>query len=252
MESAIRVYSNAEYSVRTTEDEDGTVWFVAKDIAQALEYSEESNPTRLLGNVPEIWKGVKRIHTPGGAQNMLCLTEQGVYFFLGRSGKPKALPYQIWIAGEVVPSIHATGSYSVNGGMYDKRCLPDDIAAIRLVLEPAGIKGNQLTLALDKAFKKFTGYSALSLTDTQLVAPVQEQLITPTDIGKYFGVSARKINQVLIDNSYQRKIGRGYEPLEAGEPYAVMLDVNKWHDIGTPTSQLKWRSSIIDELSQYF
>ena len=76
--SAVEVFSNGEYRVRTSTDADGTVWFVAKDIAEGLEYSEDSNPARLFANVPDIWRGVKRIHTLGGEQNMTCLTEQGV------------------------------------------------------------------------------------------------------------------------------------------------------------------------------
>ncbi|NCB20227.1 MAG: hypothetical protein EOM61_11480, partial [Bacteroidia bacterium] len=42
------------------------LWFVAKDIAAVLEYSESSNPARLFQSVPEEWKGVKPIHTPYG------------------------------------------------------------------------------------------------------------------------------------------------------------------------------------------
>ena len=88
----IQLYSNEKFSVRTTRDENGQVWFVGKDIAEALEYAETSNPARLFASVPECWKGVKRIHTvERGEQEMICLTEQGVYFFLGRSDKPKAL-----------------------------------------------------------------------------------------------------------------------------------------------------------------
>ena len=72
----------------------------------------------MFANVPTIWAARKPIavRSENGVvqeRDMLCLTEQGVYFFLGRSDKPKALPYQMWIAGDVVPSIHATGSYSV-------------------------------------------------------------------------------------------------------------------------------------------
>ena len=44
---------------------------------------------------------------------MLCLSEQGLYFFLARSDKERALPFQKWIAGEVIPSIRRTGQYSV-------------------------------------------------------------------------------------------------------------------------------------------
>ncbi len=90
---------------------DGEPWFVAKDVAEALEYSEASNPARLFANVPDEWKGVKPIHTLGGIQDLLCLSEPGFYFFCGRSDKPKALPFQKWAAGEVFPAIRKTGRY---------------------------------------------------------------------------------------------------------------------------------------------
>jgi prophage antirepressor-like protein len=34
-----------------------------------------------------------------------------LYFFLGRSDKAKALPFQKWLAGEVLPAIRKTGRY---------------------------------------------------------------------------------------------------------------------------------------------
>ena len=115
--NALQVFTNGEFKIRSLTENDGSIWFVAKDVAQALDYSEASNPARLMQSVPEIWKGVKRFHTTSDKstarpyQEMLCLTEQGVYFFLGRSDKPKALPYQMWIAGDVVPSIRKHGAY---------------------------------------------------------------------------------------------------------------------------------------------
>lgn len=104
----IQMFQNKKFSVRALKEND-EIWVVAKDVAQALDYSEAtiSNMDKTIGMVPEIWKGRKRIPTVNrGEQEMLCLTEQGLYFFLGRSDKPKALPYQMWIAGDVVPSIH--------------------------------------------------------------------------------------------------------------------------------------------------
>jgi prophage antirepressor-like protein len=101
--------------VRVHMDEKGEPWFVAKDVARALEYAEASNPARICAHVPEEWKGVKRIHTPGGEQEMLCLTEQGLYFFVARSDKSRALPFQKWIAGDMLPALRKTGTYSVSG-----------------------------------------------------------------------------------------------------------------------------------------
>jgi prophage antirepressor-like protein len=93
--------------------EKGELWFVAKDVAEALGYEWKRSAT--IGHVPEEWKGAKPISTPGGAQEMLCLSEQGLYFFLGRSDKPKALPLQKLVAGTILPTIQKTGSYTVPG-----------------------------------------------------------------------------------------------------------------------------------------
>jgi prophage antirepressor-like protein len=96
---------------------DGEPQWVIKDVAEVLEYPETtiSNTAKMVQHVPDEWKGRYPIPTPGGEQEMLCLSEQGLYFFLGRSDKPAALPFQKWIAGEVVPSIRKTGSYALPG-----------------------------------------------------------------------------------------------------------------------------------------
>lgn len=159
MDSALQVFSNEKFSVRAL-NENGEFWFVAKDVATALEYPENSvrQANNLFGSVPGMWKGHKRIMTLGGEQEMLCVTEQGLYFFLGRSDKPKALPYQMWIAGDVVPSIRKTGSYSAR---QNTAAPVDPIAGAKIVFEAAGIRDNQLALALDRVYMTYTGASAL-------------------------------------------------------------------------------------------
>ncbi|MBE0269785.1 hypothetical protein FG476_02005 [Xylella fastidiosa subsp. multiplex] len=135
---------------------DGNPWFVAKDVMDALDYAATSNPARVTEHIPSEWKGVNPIHTLGGEQKLLCLAEPGLYFFLGRSDKPKALPFQKWLAGEVLPSIRKTGEYTVNPDLeYDQmRSYSKDrkqmealntahsrwISDVRQVLESAGIK----------------------------------------------------------------------------------------------------------------
>ena len=89
---------------------DGEPWFVAKDILERLEI-DTSNVSNKISHVPEEWKGRYPIATPSGKQEMAILSEQGVYFFLARSDKPKALPMQKWIAGELLPTIRKTGRY---------------------------------------------------------------------------------------------------------------------------------------------
>ena len=89
----------------------GAAWFVAKDVMQALDYADDYLPARAVAHVPDEWKGVHPIHTPGGKQEVWCLSEAGLYFFVNRSDKPKALPFQKWVAGDVLPAIRQAGSY---------------------------------------------------------------------------------------------------------------------------------------------
>ena len=62
---------------------------------------------------------------------MLMLSESGLYFFLGRSDKSAAIPYQKWVAGDVIPNIRRHGLY-VQDNILD-RILGDPDFGIRLL-----------------------------------------------------------------------------------------------------------------------
>lgn len=104
----LSIFNYEQNQVRTVVV-DGEPWFVAKDVVAILGYSSGSNVSRLISNVPEEWRGVKPIHTPGGTQFMSVISEPGLYFFLSRSDMDVALPFQRWVAGEVLPTIRKTG-----------------------------------------------------------------------------------------------------------------------------------------------
>jgi anti-repressor protein len=109
-EAIVQVFDFEAQDVRVV-SRDGEPWFVAKDVAEVLEYSWKGIAT--VSHIPEQWRGVYSVQTPSGTQEMLCLSEQGLYFFLNRSDKPRALPLQMWVAGTVLPSIRKTGQFEV-------------------------------------------------------------------------------------------------------------------------------------------
>lgn len=118
-------------AVRIVSGTDGEPWWVAKDVAEALGYTW--NGSARVEHVPEEWRGVTSVVTlRGDAQDMVTISEQGLYFFLARSDKPAALPFQRWIAGEVLPSIRKTGSYSVSSTFSTPKTLSE---ALRLAAD---------------------------------------------------------------------------------------------------------------------
>ena len=129
--------------------------------------------------------------------------------------------------------------------------LDQKVSLTKIILECAGITGNQLALALDKGVRTDTGSSLLSWSGTQLEAPIQEQLATPTQLGKIVGIGPRKVNVLLEELGYQVKTSNGWEPTKLGlDVGGTLLDVNKAHSNGTPVRQLKWPFSLTTELKQ--
>jgi prophage antirepressor-like protein len=107
----LRTFENERFGeLRTYTDDNGNLWFCARDIAAVLGYSLQ-NTTNIFGHVPDEWRSINPINTSNDIRRMLTLSEPGLYFFLGRSDKTKALPYQKWVAGEVIPAIRKTGEY---------------------------------------------------------------------------------------------------------------------------------------------
>ncbi|MCL1998188.1 MAG: hypothetical protein FWG65_05400 [Turicibacter sp.] len=126
----LMIFENTDFGKIRTVEINNELWFVARDIAKSLGYRWQVN---LISHVPEEWKGVNQINTPGGTQKMNILSEQGLYFFLGRSDKPATLPFQKWIAGEILPQIRKTGGYLTPNQIEEALLSPDTI--IRLATE---------------------------------------------------------------------------------------------------------------------
>lgn len=236
--------------IRTVND-NGEVWVVAKDVVEALGYADTSNLGKALDHVPDEWKGRYPIPTPGGTQITWCISEQGLYFFLARSDKPKALPFQKWIAGEVLPQIRKTGSYGTPELPVLRKLVPEFKAALSFA-KMFGLKGNQAVLSANNTVRRLYGTDCAKLIDaTHLLAEVQEPLLTPTDIGaRLDGRSAVAVNKLLADLGFQleKRDLHGklcWELTEDGKKHGVYLDTGKKRSDGTPVRQIKWVASVL-------
>ena len=86
--------------------------FLAKDVAEWIEYSKSNGKYKIhqmLNTVEEEEKGVYKVATPGGTQNVWFLTEEGLYEICMQSRKPiaKELKHEI---KKYLKSIRLTGA----------------------------------------------------------------------------------------------------------------------------------------------
>lgn len=109
----LTVFAFEGQQVRFVGSDDKPEW-VANDVVAIL-YPEASRDSYrgYLAKVPVDWKGVKQINTPGGKQKMKTLYEPGLYYLIGRSESPIAVPFHKWFYEDILPSIRKTGSYSI-------------------------------------------------------------------------------------------------------------------------------------------
>lgn len=220
---------------------DGEPWFVANDVAAALGYARPKDAVAHHCKYVELLKGGESQPLTDSNFGVNIIPESDVYRLIMRSNLPAAEAFQDWVCEEIIPSIRKKGSYAVQGAQSLQRPLED----VATIYKYAGLKDNQLALALDKFYKAESGVSALEQGDVVLEAPVKQQLLTPTEIARELGTgySARKVNGILAAMGLQRKRGNGkWEPVRSD--LAVMQDTNKWHG-GVPVTQLKWRSDIV-------
>lgn len=109
----IQVFNNLEFGNIRTVTIDNEPWFVGKDIAEALGYSNSRKA--LIDHVDNEDKGVTNRYTPGGKQNLIIINESGLYSLILSSKLPNAKKFKRWVTSEVLPAIRKTGHYETQG-----------------------------------------------------------------------------------------------------------------------------------------
>lgn len=105
--NAPTVFSFQNHEIRTIQDDDNTIWFVAMDVATVLEYSDAQAMTRRL-DPDEIQN---RQIVGFGNRGVNLINEPGLYSCIFSSQKPDAKAFKKWVTSEVLPQIRKTGSY---------------------------------------------------------------------------------------------------------------------------------------------
>lgn len=107
----LQLFSSDRFGKLRATQIDCEVWFAATDVAKALGYRDANQITRALDDDEKRWsEGTlsECIHSHLGIR---LINESGLYRVLMRSQRPEAVPFQRWLAHEVVPEIRRNGGY---------------------------------------------------------------------------------------------------------------------------------------------
>lgn len=105
----IQIFKNEQFGEVRTIAKDGEPWFVANDICKVLGHT---NSRVAVAALDEDEKGVSKVYTLGGEQQMTVVNEAGMYQLVIRSNLPAAKAFKRWITHEVIPTIRRHGAYA--------------------------------------------------------------------------------------------------------------------------------------------
>lgn len=151
METGLQVFKYKGEQVRTVE-RDGEVWFVAKDVCDALGLS---NARKAVKSLDEDEKNTVTIgYGNRGNPNMTVINEPGLYRLIFKSTKAEAKEFTRWVTHEVLPDIRKHGMYLTDGSASTQASDPEAFEALakKYVEERKTNRELRERIASDRAF----------------------------------------------------------------------------------------------------
>ena len=274
MENAFQIFQHEEFGQVRTILIDGEIWFVGKDVATALKYSNVSkaiimhvdDEDKMILNQKIIEEMALESKTPilgtlefDSPRGLTFINESGLYSLILSSKLPDAKKFKRWVTSEVLPSIRKTGSYSLpknetqiavqntvqNQPPVLHKMLEDIKTSYKLMGEIFKVQDGIAIAKVISIVERFNGVVLPELKE--LIPPAEHEIgrYTPTQLAKKFGLkSAQAVNQILLEAGLQEKDGNGgYILTEKGAEYAEAMPYERNGHTGY---QIKWTPEVVE------
>ena len=123
MENIIKIFANEEFGRVRTVIKNGEPWFVGKDVAVILGYSDVNKAVAMhVDN--EDKKLNDKTSSSFGQRGATLINESGLYSLILSSKMPRAKEFKRWVTANILPTLRRTGGYVANEDMFIENYLP--------------------------------------------------------------------------------------------------------------------------------
>ena len=195
----LKVFQNEEFGTVRTTAINGEPYFVGKDVAAILGYSDTAKAIRV--HVDDEDKGVDEMDTPGGKQNIILINESGLYSLILSSKLPTSKRFKRWVTSEVLPTIRRHGVYAIDEVLNDPEMLISALTALKAEREN------------NRRLNEKVAFQTQQIAELQPKASYYDLVLSCRDalpisiIAKDYGWSAKKMNRFLHEQGVQYKLG---------------------------------------------
>lgn len=143
---------------------EGEPWFVGKDVAEVLGYSNSRKA--IADHVDSEDKGVTKCYTLGGTQQIAIINESGLYSLILSSKLPDAKKFKRWVTSEVLPTIRKHGAYMTDS---KAAAIVTDKGSLADLLQQAAEQLKRKDIQIEQMKPKALFADAVSTSDTPIL-----------------------------------------------------------------------------------
>lgn len=162
-----QIFNNPEFGkVRVISLNDGP-WFVAKDVADILEYQNGSRD--INRHVDEEDRCKDMISDGKQLKETILINESGLYSLILSSKLPNAKRFKRWVTGEVLPAIRRHGAYMTEEALEKAITEPDFLIRLATQLKEEKAKRLEAEKQVEAAKPKVLFADAVSASHTSIL-----------------------------------------------------------------------------------
>ena len=205
----LKIFENAEFGKVRVVEVNGDPWFVGKDVAEILGYT---NPNEAIqDHIDEEdklnSKTLLSFELDLGQRGGWLINESGLYSLILSSKLPTAKQFKRWVTAEVIPSIRKHGAYMTPETLEAAILNPDTLIKLCTALKEEQDKRKALeaansALTVDNAVMKPKADYFDELVDRNLLTNFRET-------AKQLGIKEKEFIRFLIEKKYLYRDKRG-------------------------------------------
>lgn len=201
----LQIFNSPEFGQVRTIQQNGEPWFVGKDVAEILGYT---NPSKaLVDHVDDEDKLNNDSLSSLGQRGGWLINESGLYSLILSSKMPKAKEFKRWVTSEVIPAIRKHGGYLTPDKIEQALTDPDTIIKLATTLKEERAARQQAEASLQAAKPKVLFADAVSASDSTILIG---------DLAKILKQNGHPIGQKRLFNWMREQ---GYLIKRAGADY---------------------------------
>lgn len=220
----ISIFENPTFGQVRSLTIDNEPWFVGKDVAEVLGYSDTNKAVSMHVD-DEDKKLNDKSSLSFGQRGATLINESGLYALIFSSKLETAKAFKRWVTSEVLPAIRKTGSYQMPAPVQvfpagSLAAAISDIGDTAAAIEKVFAVKHGMAMATASAMVE-AKYGIDTKPLKYLMPPEQYPgYMNPTEIGrKLGGLRAVQVNKMLEQLGFQHKEGSSWRLDEAGREY---------------------------------